>query len=64
VLPVVVLLPLPAALTPLMNHLPKSNHTTLSQHKYLTGSYARARAERERERERERDLDHDLCRIL
>ena len=32
VLPVVVLLPLPAAVTPLLNHLPKCNHTTLSQH--------------------------------
>ena len=32
VLPVVVLLPLPAALTLLLNHLP-NNHTTLSQHK-------------------------------
>ena len=33
VLPVVVLLPLPAALTPLLSHPLKSNHTTLSQHK-------------------------------
>ena len=40
VLPVVVLLPLPAAVTPLLNHLPKCNHTTLSQHKYFRGSDA------------------------
>jgi hypothetical protein len=31
VLPVVVLLPLPAALAPLLNNLPECNHTTLSE---------------------------------
>jgi hypothetical protein len=47
VLPVVVLLPLPAALTPLLcNHLPKSNHATESQ----------AMFQRIRCRARERDI--------
>jgi hypothetical protein len=51
VLPVVVLLPLPAALTPLLcNHLPKSNHATESQ----------AMFQRIRCRARERYLHHDL----
>jgi hypothetical protein len=54
VLPVVVLLPLPAALTPLLcNHLPKSNHATESQ---LTSNVS----EDQMQSERERYLHHDL----
>jgi hypothetical protein len=45
VLPVVVLPPLPAALTPLLNHLPKSNHkhchsTNISQDSYAQREFS------------------------